>query len=134
MKLYHVTSAAAAKRIMRGGFKDGRLSGLSTFDDKLRKAVSLLDLPADENEGAASSEACIEVDVPDDVAAEHEMLEELLPDDPEVEGQPEGSTHWVSEWAIPARVLNLYPRRLLSDEDRELLPSSSLVNKFRRIE
>ncbi len=128
MKLYHSTTAAAARRIVREGFKDGTLTDFVQQDEASR-AVSLLDSPADENEGARSAEACIEVAVPDDVASCYELLTEILPGDPSEPGQPAGATAFVAEWAMPALVLNGYPRRLLSDVERDEI--SPQLRKYR---
>lgn len=135
MKLYHVTSSNAAAKIVKGGFLDGRLTGF-LIDGEAMAAVSLLDRPGNENEGARHSVACIEVDVPDDVAHAHEHLAEILPSDPDplpFEPPPAGANAFVAEWSIPAAVLNRFPRRILKESEWEKLGEVTRRTLYRHL-
>ena len=88
--LYHSTTIVAARAILRHGFKDGR--GLQIGRSKSIRGVCLSNTPVDENEGAMSSEALIEVlvDLPAVTFAFYEVKEH---------GKP------FREWLFPARLL-----------------------------
>ncbi len=94
MLLYHRTDAA--DEILRDGFRDGE--GSYMFDVILR-GVWLSDVPLDVN-GGAIGDHVLEVELPDALAIEHEVVEDEKP---------------YREFLIPADVLNRQGRtRLLS--------------------
>jgi len=101
MRLFHRTHHAAA--ILREGFRDGEGSYLT---DRTLRGVWLSDFPLDENAGA-DGDQLLQVDVPDAVALDHEVVEE-------------GKTY--REFLIPADVLNRCgpPRLVSADEEGEL--------------
>jgi hypothetical protein len=87
MRAYHRTSHAAA--IMAGGFRDATDYYMT---DQLFTGVWFSDRPLDVNEGAGG-DTLLMVDLPDDVFAAHEWVEE---------GKP------FRESLIPAEVVNRY--------------------------
>jgi hypothetical protein len=89
MKLYHRTSAEAARKILDGGFRD-RTGHYVT--DTLHTGVWLSNTPLDVNEGA-HGEIVLEVEFMghESEIANYEWVEE---------GKP------YREWLIPSRVLN----------------------------
>jgi hypothetical protein len=127
MKLYHLTSFDAGRAIMRDGFREERLPGMVEGD------LRHVSLPAvvDDSEGARNDKACIEVDVPDEVAGKHELVRRLS-DNERPPDCPADMNAVVTEWLIPATVLNAFARRMLSDEEREAIRSFPV--QFRRID
>jgi len=97
MRLFHKTYAAT--EILRNGFRDGQGSYMT---DSILTGVWLSAVPLDLNEGAAG-DAVLEVQPPDALALECEVVEE---------GKP------YREFLIPAALLNRHGRtRLLSEEE-----------------
>jgi hypothetical protein len=97
MRLFHRTSAA--DEILRNGFRDGQGSYMT---DAILSGVWLSAVPLDFNEGAAG-DAVLEVQLPDALALEYEVVEEDKP---------------YREFLIPADVLNRHGQtRLLSEEE-----------------
>ena len=102
MRLFHRTRHADA--IIRDGFRDGEGNYMTNI---WLKGVWLSDVPLDINEGAAGDQL-LQIEVPDDVAAECEVVEE---------GKP------YREFLILAEILNRYgPPRLVPPEQEEELP------------
>lgn len=91
MMAYHRT--AAGQEIMRSGFHDSVDSYMTT---RLHRGVWVSDVPLDVNEGASGDDLIV-VDVPDELFARYEWIED---------GKP------YREALVPARLLNLCPRRL----------------------
>jgi hypothetical protein len=112
MRLFHRTSHADA--ILRDGFRDA--AGHYGFYDEEGSVtmcgVWLSEYPLDENEGA-DGDQLLQVELPDAVAVEHEVVEE---------GKP------YREFLIPAVVLNQHgPPRLVSpDEQDDIIDPQSL--------
>jgi hypothetical protein len=98
VRYYHTTDAAS--RILEEGFRDDSGSyGLATFT---LKGVFISDEPLDDNEGAIG-DGVLELDLPDDLdIGEYELIEE-------------GKGY--REWCVPARILNKYPMRILTEEE-----------------
>ena len=70
MLLYHRTDAA--DDILRGGFREGEGNYMS---DVTLRGVWLSDVPLDIHEGAGGDQV-LEVELPDALAIEHEVVEE----------------------------------------------------------
>ncbi len=98
MTLYHATSARAAVAILRDGFRDARGSyGFATIE---LEGVFFSDSPLDENEGAASSEVVLAIDLDETVIGDYELV---------------GGAY--REWCLPSRLANASTvRRLPEDE------------------
>jgi hypothetical protein len=95
MLLYHRTNAAA--EILRDGFRDGEGDYMT---DVVLRGVWLSDVPLDIQEGANGRQV-LEVELPDALAIEHEVVEGEKP---------------FRELLVPADVLNRQGRtRLLSE-------------------
>jgi hypothetical protein len=97
MVLYHRTNAA--DDILRDGFRDGEGSYMS---DVILRGVWLSAVPLGDEEGARGNQV-LEVDLPDALAIEHEVVEE---------------GRQFREFLVPADLLNRQGRaRLLSQEE-----------------
>jgi hypothetical protein len=105
MRLFHRTDHADA--ILREGFRDAE-GHYGFFDEEENpvpvRGVWLSETPLDENEGA-DGDQLLQIELPDAVALEHEVVEE---------GKP------YREFLIPASVLNQHgPPRLVSQEEED---------------
>jgi len=85
MRLFHRTHHADA--ILREGFRDGEGSYMT---DAILRGVWLSEFPFDVNEGAEGNQL-LQIDLPEEVAAQYEVIEE---------GRP------YREFLVPAEVLN----------------------------
>jgi hypothetical protein len=111
VRLYHATSAKAAREIQSKGFRDSAPHWWYQHELGMN-GVWLANHPVDENEGAQSGDVHLAVEVPEDVVAQYEAIEEGLPGDPELPpGVEPGRT-----WIVPAEVLNRYPVVVVSNE------------------
>jgi hypothetical protein len=105
MKLYHATTPDAAKAILAVGFRDSTGSYMCVGITLTGVFVSNLPVVG-VNDGAKGSEV-LEITAPDDAdLADYAIVEEDMP---------------VWEFCIPAKILNRWPVRLLSDDDLDLL-------------
>jgi hypothetical protein len=95
---YHRTTEASARKILRGGFRDG--TGTYGFTRTLR-GVWLSNVPLDCNEGAWG-DVLLQVDLPEQVVANYEWIEE---------GKP------YREWLVPARLINKQAKISVVKED-----------------
>jgi hypothetical protein len=96
--IYHSTSIRNAAAILTDGFRDA--TGSFGFATTMLTGVFFADEPVDENDGAASSEAIVAVDVPNARTLEQfEIIEDLK---------------GFREWCLPAVMVNEWPRRLCS--------------------
>jgi hypothetical protein len=109
MKLYHQTTAAVARAILRNGFIDGTGHYLS---DDLHSGVWLSDTPLDLSEGASGDTLPeVELAITDHELAQYEWIEE---------GKP------YREWLIPAAAINCKMKlRIVGPEEGTALPPSS---------
>jgi len=98
---FHATTGRAAEEILASGFRDAE--GSHGFPMLLR-GVFLSDSPIDENDGALSSEALLEILMPGNIdLSRYEIVEELR------------STR---EWCVPAIFVNEHAEvRLIDDEE-----------------
>ena len=91
MILYHVTDDAQA--ILDHGFEDGEAF---YHEGILHRGVWLFDRPIEEEQDQGVDLRTVAVDIPDDLAARHEWLQE-------------GSNH--RKFLIPAKIVNDYLRK-----------------------
>ena len=91
-KVYHVTDAEAASAIEAHGFRDGHGHYLT---NNIHHGVWVSDSPLT-NQSGCSDPVVFEIDVPMDLIADHEWIED---------GKP------YREWLVPASVLNTFPCR-----------------------
>jgi hypothetical protein len=100
MKLYHRTSAAVAKTILREGFRDG----IGTYlTDRGWKGVWLSNVPLDTNEGA-EGDTLLQVELSEVDIADFEWVEE-------------GKGY--REWLVPARMIPLRSIRIINEAAAE---------------
>ncbi len=95
MRLYHSTTATAAARILRGGFRDSDAIPSLGIGAVVRGFTDVPTRHATTHDG----EVILAVDVPDATATAH-----LVPGSP---GEFLGRSR---EFCIPAEILNRYPR------------------------
>ena len=102
MKLYHVTTAEAARSIMREGFRDS--AGYYMTDIWL-EGIWLSDQMLDVNEGAEGDTVlAVTLSAPLATLADYELIEE-------------GKGY--REWCVPARIINAVGRvRVLEPDPR----------------
>jgi hypothetical protein len=96
MRLYHSTTEENAAQILRGGFKDG--AGL-VGAPCLERAVWFCPEPT------SYGDTVLYIDLPDDVAANYEIVNLTTPDVPDIE----------REFLLPAKLANSYPLTLLPE-------------------
>jgi hypothetical protein len=94
VKVYHRTPHGAD--ILHGGFRDATGSYMT---DREWTGVWVSDVPLDIREGAKGDDL-VEVDLPEEVFAEYEWVEE---------------GRFYREALIPAEVLNRFPRALVAE-------------------
>ena len=99
MKVYHVTSTETAGSIKAGGFVDATGTYLTANE---YSGVWVSDSPLDVNDMGTQHECCFEIDVDEEDLAPYEWVEDM-------EGY--------REWLVPARILNMRLRRLLTTEE-----------------
>jgi hypothetical protein len=98
--VYHRTDAADA--IMRSGFLDGTGAYLTKNECT---GVWVSDVPFSPNEGAVGSDV-LEIQAPEAALAPHEV------------GDDHSGTR---EWLVPAELLNRYQRRILTEQEVDVL-------------
>jgi hypothetical protein len=100
--LYHRTTKASARKILRVGFRDSsRTYGTS----RTHRGVWLSNMPLACNEGAWG-DIVLQIDLPEQAIADYEWIEE---------GKP------YREWLVPARLITkqAQARIIVVDEDEE---------------
>ena len=103
MKLYHSTSAGDAQAILETGFRDADFMGVA-------RGVFFADRPLLGFDSVArSAEVTLEVEPTAALQDEWELIEE---------GRPEDAYR---EWLVPANVANTWPRRMLTEAERDVL-------------
>lgn len=104
MIFYHRTTAANARRILSGGFRDRTAKYMT---DRTISGVWLSERPLDVNEGGTAAHDTVlrvTLDIPESGLAEWECIEE---------GKP------YREWVIPADIVNQYGVVLMLGEDAD---------------
>jgi hypothetical protein len=113
MKLYHLTSAAAAQMIVTSGFRNATAHYLTA---ELHSGVWLSDIPLDNQEGA-DGDTLLEVDIGDLDLRPYEWIEQ--------------GRIGFREWLVPAQVLNQHARtRLLSAEESAAAEDAGWAARF----
>jgi hypothetical protein len=108
LRLYHRTTDDAARSILAGGFRDAARDYMFGV---IISGVWFADRPLDENSGTVlGGEALLTLEIPDAVLEPFEVYELDSP----------GPGY--REWLIPARIANLYRRRLSLVQSESELP------------